>query len=114
MKISSRRTLTYFQSGSQVITRPPHTRMPRLLARKSRMTLMLTGYGLRMSCSPLLSLRAQPDDAADDLVGRRLVHAALDVGARVDAEHVPDGGIGVVVRRRPGSSGNGSGIDSHG
>ena len=31
------------------------------------------------------------DDAADDLVGRRLVHAALDVGARVDAGHVAGG-----------------------
>ena len=30
----------------------------------------------------------QPDDAAHDFVGRRLVHAALDVRARVDADDV--------------------------
>ena len=41
-----------------------------------------------MSCCSLLSDALQADDAAHDLVGRRLVHAALDVGARVDAEHV--------------------------
>jgi len=47
MKMRSRRTLTYFQSGSLVTTRPPQTRIPRLFGRKSRMTFILTGYGLR-------------------------------------------------------------------
>ena len=41
-----------------------------------------------MSCSPLLSVRLQAGDPAHDLVGRRLVHAAVDVGPGVDAEHV--------------------------
>ena len=89
MKISRRRTLTYFQSESLVMTRARPRRGCRgCSARKSRITLMLTGYGLRMSCSLLVELALQPGDAAHDLVGRRLVHAALDVGARVDADHV--------------------------
>ena len=55
---NKRRTLTYFQSESLVITRPPQTRMPRLFERKSRMTLML--LGLRMSCSRWLIFRCRP------------------------------------------------------
>ena len=41
-----------------------------------------------MSCSLLVEDALQAGDAAHDLVRRRLVHAALDVGARVDADHV--------------------------
>ena len=73
---------------------------------------MLTGYGLRMSCSLLVEHALQADDAAHDLVGRRLVHAALDVGARVDAERRGrSAGSGTSAARSATSPGTGRGIE---
>ena len=82
--------------------------MPRLLGRKSRITLMLTGYGIEDVVLLLVEDPLQADDAAHDFVGRRLVHAALDVGARVDARRRgPTAGSGS-RRTLPGFSGYGS------
>ena len=67
--------------------RAPHTRLPR--SGKKRSALMLRG--LSRSCSRLVTSCVDLHDAADHLVGRRLVHAALDVDARVDAGHVARG-----------------------
>ena len=53
--MNSRRTLTYFHSGSELIVRAPHTRIPRSLDRKSRM--QFTPRGFRVS-SPNLAARA--------------------------------------------------------
>ena len=60
MKINSRRTLTYFQSGSLVITRAPQTRMPRLFGAEVADHVDVRRDGLRMSCSPLLIVRCRP------------------------------------------------------
>ena len=85
--MKSRRTLTYFQSAFEVIVRAPQTRMPR--PGKLRMTL--TPFGLRTSCIAVVDVVLEVERAAHRLVGRRLEHAALGVGARVDAEHVAAG-----------------------
>ena len=107
MKMNSRRTLMYFHIESDDIVRAPQTRMSRPSGRKSRMTL--TPRGLRMSCSRLLSVcderlaaavQIAADDAAHHFVGRRLVHAALDVDARVDAGDVAGGRDELVPVRR--------------
>ena len=104
MKISSRRTLTYFQSGSLVMTRAAVDADAAVVgAEVADHVDVRPGTGLRMSCSPLLSSALQPDDAAHHFVGRRLVHAALDVGARVDADHVArTAGSGNRAAMRPG------------
>ena len=64
--------------------RAPQTRMPRPGNRR----MALTPRGLSTSCCDVVDVEAQLDCAAHDLVGGRLEHAALDVGARVDAERV--------------------------
>ena len=79
MKIISRRTLTYFHSGSLVITRAPQTRRPRLFGRKSRMHVDVRRERVEHFLLALVDRSLQSGDAADDLVGRRLVDAALDV-----------------------------------
>ena len=50
--------------------------------------MQLTAIGLSWSCSPLVMLQLERDRAADDLVGRRLVHAAGVVVAGPDAGDV--------------------------
>ncbi len=80
-KMNRRRTFTYFHSGSEVIVRAPQTRLPRPGKKRSA----LIPSGLSTSCRPLLMFASNRRQARDDLVRRRLEHAALDVAARVDA-----------------------------
>ena len=83
--MNSRRTETYFQSASDDSVRAPQTRMPR----SGKLRITLTPRGFSVSCVSIVDREAHVECAADDRVRRRLEHAALGVGPRVDAEHVP-------------------------
>ena len=87
--MNSRRTLTYFHSGSLDSVRAPHTRMPRPGKRR----MALTPLGLRTSCVAVVDLVLEVDGAGHHLVGRRLPHAAGVVGEGVDAADRAAGGI---------------------
>ena len=104
--MNSRRTLTYFHSAFDVIVRAPQTRMPR----PGKLRIALTPCGFRTSWVLSLMSYSSVERAAHDLVRRRLEHAALGVGARVDAEHVAAGrhqlaraGLRIGRRRSTGS-----------
>ncbi len=79
--MNSRRTLTYFHSGSELIVRAPHTR----LARPSKNRSALMPSGLSTDCRSYVTFVDELGDAEHHLVRRCLVHAALDVAAGVDA-----------------------------
>ena len=85
--MNRRRTLTYFHSAFEVSVRAPQTRMPRPGKRR----IALTPVGIELVLLVVVDVVFEVERAAQDLVRRRLEHAALGVGAGVDAEHVPAG-----------------------
>ena len=94
-KMNSRRTLTYFHWASADMVRAPHTRMPRPVGTEvaddvdaPRVEDVVLPLGDQELQRLPVAGQVAGHDAADLLVGRRLVHAALDVGAGVDAGHV--------------------------
>ncbi len=79
--MKSRRTLTYFHSGSELM----RARAPHAVAAPLEEAQRVDALGVEHVLARLVDVDLEPRQAADDLVRRRLVHAALDVAARVDA-----------------------------
>ena len=114
MKISSRRTLTYFQSESLVMTAAAVDADAAVVVAEVADDVDVDRIGIEDVVLLFVEHALQSDDAAHDFVGGRLVHAALDVGARVDADHVAARRDRVVLRSAPRLTGYGSGISSQG
>ena len=79
MKMKSRRTLTYFHSGSLDMVRAPQRRMPRPCGRKSMM--QLTPLGLSSSCMALVIGNSRSVALITTSLAGALFTPAVDIGA---------------------------------
>jgi hypothetical protein len=82
MKRTSRRTFTYFQTGSVDSVRSPHTRISRATARRSRMTLTPFAFRTSLAMGDHLDPDGPGASARDAVPAGRLSRAAGLLAAR--------------------------------